>query len=55
MNIVDGLLELEGDERRALLGGLTDAEARADARALARRPAEAAADPVKPVAGDGEG
>ena len=55
VNIVDGLLELEGDERRALLGGLTDAAARADARALARRPAEVAADPVKPVAGDGEG
>jgi hypothetical protein len=55
VRLVDDLLELDATERHALLGALSDAEARADARALARRPVEDAGDPVKPIEGTGEG
>jgi hypothetical protein len=53
VSLADDMLELDGDARRALLGGVSDAEKKADARALARRPVEAA--PVKPEGGTVEG
>ncbi len=55
VHLVDDLLELEPTARRALLGATTDAEGKADARALGRRPAEVVAEPVKPVSGPGQG
>ena len=48
VRLVDDVLELDATARHALLGALEDVEARADARASARRHAEAAADSVKP-------
>lgn len=50
VRLVDEVLQLQGAARHAILGSVTAVEARADARALARRPSEPDApdDPAPP-------